>query len=135
MAAVDVRFKIGGIWLCGGLVLLQVSMLGGQVNPGHFMANGFDLRDSLIDPREILSGGVWRDGIPALTDPKLLTGEEAWYLKEMDFLIGVRIAGEARAYPLRILNYHEIVNDELGGEAIVVILLPIEFSRFYTAGM
>lgn len=64
---------------------------------------------------EIVWGGVQVDGIPALTNPDFLQPEEADYLNEDDLVFGVAINGDARAYPLRILNWHEMFNDVVGG--------------------
>ena len=74
---------------------------------------------------EIYSGGVPRDGIPALTNPDILSFDEATYLFDTDLVIGVEIGGHARAYPVKILNYHEIVNDNLGGNDICVTYCPL----------
>jgi len=58
---------------------------------------------------------VVKDGIPALTNPKLLTRDEATYMLADDLVFGVNINGDARAYPLRILDWHEMFNDIIGG--------------------
>ncbi|MGF1475658.1 MAG: DUF3179 domain-containing protein [Geminicoccaceae bacterium] len=68
-----------------------------------------------IRTEEIVWGGVVVDGIPALTNPSLLRPEEATYLRPTDEVFGVEINGDARAYPLRILNWHEMFNDVIGG--------------------
>jgi hypothetical protein len=64
---------------------------------------------------EIVWGGVAKDGIPALTDPELIAPAEADYLNEDELVFGVKIAGDARAYPLRIMDWHEMFNDVIGG--------------------
>ena len=64
-------------------------------------------------------------GFPSLTNPKLLTVSEAIYLEDHDRVIGVRFGGEARAYPLRVLNWHEAVNDTVGAKAIAVTYCPL----------
>ncbi|MCH8238661.1 MAG: DUF3179 domain-containing protein [Proteobacteria bacterium] len=64
---------------------------------------------------EIAWGGVVKDGIPALTNPKLLPAREAGYLTGDELVFGVSINGDARAYPLRILDWHEMFNDVIGG--------------------
>ncbi|GAM64201.1 hypothetical protein JCM19232_3477 [Vibrio ishigakensis] len=87
--------------------------------------NGFDLSNATVPLKLILSGGPPKDGIPALTDPKMLKGKEATYLKSDDVILGLVIAGEARAYPLRILNWHEIVNDKIAGGRYVVSYCPL----------
>lgn len=64
---------------------------------------------------EIVWGGVKKDGIPALTNPRFLAADEAGYLNDIDLVFGVSINGDARAYPLRILDWHEMFNDTVGG--------------------
>jgi hypothetical protein len=87
--------------------------------------NGFDLRGASIPVAEILSGGPPRDGIPALTDPELVAAEAARYLKPDDRVLGVVLDGEARAYPIRILDWHELVNDSIGTQRFVVSYCPL----------
>ncbi len=69
---------------------------------------------------EILWGGVPKDGIPALTNPKQITPAEATYLTEDELVFGVEINGDARAYPLRILDWHEMFNDVVGGVPVTL---------------
>ena len=64
---------------------------------------------------EIVWGGVRRDGIPDLRFPPAISPEDARYLDPGDRVFGVSINGEHRAYPLRVLNPHEMANDTLGG--------------------
>ncbi len=66
-----------------------------------------------------------RDAIPPLHNPEYQTAEEAKWLKPSDPVIGYATGGESWAYPLKILNYHEIVNDELGGEPVAVTFCPL----------
>ena len=68
-----------------------------------------------IRVEEITWGGVVKDGIPALTNPELISREEASYMEPDNLVFGVNINGDARAYPLRILNWHEMFNDVVGG--------------------
>lgn len=72
--------------------------------------------------RNIVSGGVPKDGIPSIDDP---THGDGKYLGENDVVFGVEINGEERAYPQRVLVWHEIVNDVLGGENISVTYCPL----------
>ncbi|MEO1143789.1 MAG: DUF3179 domain-containing (seleno)protein, partial [Pseudomonadota bacterium] len=72
-------------------------------------------KDYKIRVEEITWGGVVKDGIPALTNPKLLTAEQATYMEPENLVFGVNINGDARAYPLRILDWHEMFNDVVGG--------------------
>ncbi|WP_108650566.1 DUF3179 domain-containing protein [Dongshaea marina] len=81
--------------------------------------------NALVDPNEILSGGPPKDGIPALLKPRFIAPGQARYLKSSDPVVGVTINGQSRAYPIKILNWHEAVNDTLGGEPIVVTFCPL----------
>lgn len=69
-----------------------------------------------VDPTELVWGGVLPDGIPDLRNPRHTAPEEATYLAPDERVFGLSINGESRAYPLRITNPHEMVNDTLGGE-------------------
>jgi len=73
---------------------------------------------------DIRSGGPGIDGIPAITNPKMVTpAETAW--GDNDLVVGVVLNGEARAYPHRILWWHEIVNDVVGGIPISITYCPL----------
>jgi len=74
--------------------------------------------DHEIRLEEIAWGGVVKDGIPALTNPKHITPKEATYITEDELVFGVAINGDARAYPLRILDWHEMFNDVVGGQPV-----------------
>ena len=64
---------------------------------------------------EIAWGGVIKDGIPALVNPTLVSPAEAGYLTPEEQVFGVEINGDVRAYPLRIMDWHEMFNDVIGG--------------------
>ncbi len=64
---------------------------------------------------EIVWGGVYKDGIPALTNPDLIAADEADYLTDEELVFGLSINGDVRAYPLRIMDWHEMFNDVVGG--------------------
>jgi hypothetical protein len=87
--------------------------------------NGFDLSNSILPVEQILHGGPPRDGIPALSDPKLIAAAEAGYLTPADRIVGIELYGQARAYPIAILNWHEIVNDEIEGQRFAVTYCPL----------
>ena len=75
---------------------------------------------------EIVPGGPPKDGIPSLDDPAFESVEEAdRWLEEREPVIVVEQAGDARAYPYRILIWHEIVNDVVGGRPLVVTFCPL----------
>jgi len=69
---------------------------------------------------EIIWGGVRVDGIPALDNPKFIFAKEAAYLRPDEPVFGVFINGDARAYPQRILDWHEMANDVVGGVPITL---------------
>jgi len=70
---------------------------------------------TLIKWNEIRWGGVKQDGIPPLRQPEMIGAEEAEYLGNYDVVFGVEINGDVRAYPKRILAWHELFIDEIGG--------------------
>ena len=86
--------------------------------PLYIMTTGFDYSKHSIDTDEILSGGPPKDGIPSISDPKFIAASEATFLKDSDKVMGVVISNGkgdvAKAYPIKILNWHEAVNDEQG---------------------
>jgi hypothetical protein len=65
-------------------------------------------------------GGVRRGGIPAVNAPRVITNEEASYMTADELTFGAEINGEARSYPHRILDHHELANDVLGGEPVAL---------------
>ena len=84
------------------------------------LLSGFNL-DNVIVPRdEILSGGPPKDGIPAILEPEFIPPGKAGFLENSDSVIGLKIGPETRAYPIKILNWHEVVNDTVNGIPIVV---------------
>ncbi len=113
--------------LCGhpvAVILLLCGLL-------HAMAssaadyNGFDVEGALIPVDKIFQGGPPRDGIPAIDQPRFVTAAEADYLQPDSRLIGIDIDGVASAYPLAILNWHEVVNDRTAGQGVVVTFCPL----------
>ena len=75
---------------------------------------------------EIMSGGPPRDGIPPIDDPQFVTSAEAAdWIAPNEPVIVLEIAGNGRAYPLQILTWHEIVNDEVGGIPVTVTFCPL----------
>lgn len=91
---------------------------------------GFDLGGLASEHDTLLAGGVPRDHVPVLVDPEAIQGssvaavnqaERGKLLVPDDRVIGLVVAGQARAYPLRLLKRHEVVNDTLGGQPVVVV--------------
>lgn len=64
---------------------------------------------------EIVWGGVRKDGIPALTNPELIEADQADYIRDNELVFGISINGDTRAYPYRFMDWHEMLNDTIGG--------------------
>ena len=88
-----------------------------DVDPG-FREYFDDNPKTTIRLDEVLWGGVNRDGIPPLNNPKMITARQASYLDDDNLVFGVFIDGDARAYPKRILAWHEMVKDEIAGRRL-----------------
>ena len=88
-------------------------------------ANGFDLTFTTVLMREIITGGPPRDGIPAIHEPRFVSVGQADYLEGNDIVVAVTSGHVTRAYPFRIMNWHEVVNDQIGNDAFVVTYCPL----------
>ena len=85
-----------------------------------------DFSRALVDLDEVRSGGPPRDGIPPIDTPHFVAGGEAdEWLDPKEPVIVVSAGGIVRAYPLQILTWHEIVNDEMGGVPLSVTFCPL----------
>lgn len=83
-------------------------------------------KSAVMSWQEIRSGGPGRDGIPAITDPQFLPAADVMGLSPREPVITVALDGaRARAYPLRYLTWHEIVNDEIAGTPVAVTFCPL----------
>lgn len=87
--------------------------------------DGFDLSRTTVPREKLLAGGPPRDGIPAIDAPHFVAVDQAAFLKGTDRVAGIVVDGEARAYPLKILDYHEAVNDRIGETRFVVTYCPL----------
>ncbi len=100
----------------GSLADLRVSTAGWRT----------DFTRSNVDLGEIIGGGPGKDGIPAVDEPRFESiGAVATWLSEEAPVIALELNGEARAYPLAILIWHEIVNDTIAGVPVVVTFCPL----------
>ena len=79
----------------------------------------------LVPLDEIISGGPPPDGIPAIDRPAFVAPQQVTWLKPKEPVLALEIGGDARAYPLQILMWHEIVNDTVGGKPVVVTYCPL----------
>ncbi len=81
---------------------------------------------SLVDPNDIARGGPPPDGIPPIDEPKFVPVAEVDFIdSDTEAVVVVEVNGDARAYPVQILIWHEIVNDEIGGEPVTVTYCPL----------
>jgi hypothetical protein len=109
-----------------GLVATLGSAIAGGPDMWRLEWPDTDFSRSAVDFDEITSGGPPRDGIPAIDDPQFHpVGDPRIGLADNEPVIVCVYEGEARAYPLRILMYHEIVNDRMGDLPIAVSYCPL----------
>lgn len=86
----------------------------------------FDVTRHVIALGQIQSAGPRKNGIPALDHPAFLSASEADpSLKAQDIILGVEFSGAAKAYPVRILNWHEVVNDDVGEQPVLISWCPL----------
>jgi len=98
-----------------------------HANPAHWQQQWpqTDFSKTNINYHEILEGGPGKDGIPAIDDPQFRSVKDYGKLTETEPVISLVINGEARAYPLQVLMWHEIVNDTIGGMPVAVTYCPL----------
>lgn len=87
--------------------------------------HGFTLSPSLVAREKIIAGGPKRDAIPRVDQPKFVSIQEARWVAADTPVIGIALAGEARAYPIHLLERHQVVNDHFGSTQIVVTYDPL----------
>ena len=79
----------------------------------------------LVDPDEIRSGGPPPDGIPAIDEPRFEPVAEVDWLADVEPVLALEVGGEARAYPIQVMTWHELVNDTIGGVPVTVSFCPL----------
>jgi len=87
--------------------------------------NGFKLTDLRVERDTIKSGGPPRDGIPSIDKPQFISPEKADFMKDDDIVLSYTHDGKTRAYPLRVLIWHEIVNETIANKPILVTYCPL----------
>ncbi len=118
MISPPVRFLSIGLILAGTFFVLS---------PSAFAVDklGFKLDNATVQLADIRAGGPPRDGIRSIDHPKFVPVERVTFLANDDMVVSFTHEGETRAYPLRILVWHEIVNDRIGDLAINVSYCPL----------
>ena len=108
-------------------VALVFSLNGAWASPDRWKAEWpkTDFSQRSVEFNEILSGGPPKDGIPAIDAPSFSSIAENSHLGAQEPVISLSINGDHRAYPLRILTWHEIVNDQVGGKPVTITFCPL----------
>ena len=113
------------------VLTIAVSIIYSSFANAQFLPNArewpnTDFNNAIIDISEIISGGVPKDGIPAIDDPEFVRVDSAkQWLDPLEPVIVLDILGESKAYPLQILIWHEIVNDKLNDRYVAVTFCPL----------
>jgi len=127
--------RSGVVALLGVCLSVVVAGCGGAQSAGSSAPDGLrvstaewktDFSRHGVPLSEFTSGGPGRDGIPPIDEPKLVSQETAdEWLADREPVLVVELDGAARAYPVQILTWHEIVNDDLAGRPIAVTFCPL----------
>jgi hypothetical protein len=112
---------------CAALLLCAAGLLGAEEVP---KLGDFTLVDARVPVSRIVAGGPGRDGIRSVDEPRFAPPDEATWAGPDTELLGISIGGEARAYPLRMLEYHQIVNDIVAGVPVAVTYDPLTGTPF-----
>jgi len=111
------------------LTVLALFMITGSANAQKLPGFDTNLEKHSINLDELIDGGPGKDGIPSIDSPRFISQEEAsQWLYGREPVIALEVNGEARAYPIQILMWHEIVNDEIAGNPVLVTFCPLCYS-------
>jgi len=102
------------------VIITQIS------DDGIMTTNG---QKHIIPLEKIKSGGPPKDGIPSIDTPEFTEASQEYHVSDSDTVLGLEINGDVRAYPLSILVWHEIVNDNVGGVPVAVTYCPLCFTN------
>ncbi len=83
------------------------------------------LPEPLVSPLDVLSGGPAPDAIPAIDAPEFERATDVGFLQPQEAVVTLTLNGDARAYPVQVMLWHEIVNDTVGGEPVTVTYCPL----------
>ncbi len=96
-----------------------------RTNDNDPIMNGFVMSNLRIPLDEVRQGGPPRDGIPAIDNPVFLAADEAGFLRDDHQVLAISKNGKAKVYPIRIMNYHEVVNDFFGEDPVIITFCPL----------
>ena len=113
------------IWLFLILGTLLISLLGcarqETTAPEYEIRVTPDGIKYIVDPEKIVGGGPAKDGIPSIDSPKYVSLEEAdQWIQDNELVLAIIYKGIKRVYPLQIMVWHEIVNDVIAGDPILI---------------
>lgn len=119
-------FNLAKSFVLACVLALSISVTA-MANPARWAQEGWktDFSITSINLARVLSGGPPRDGIPSIDNPQFKPQADIDFLVDSEPVIGLVINGEAKAYPLRILTWHEIANDTIGGVPVAVTYCPL----------
>jgi hypothetical protein len=106
------------------IALLFLMGVGADV-PDPARPNGFDLSNTVVERAAIRAGGPTRDRIHSVDAPKFVPPQEATWCPPLAPVIGVALEGAAHAHPVHLLEYHQVVNDEVSGVPVLVTYDPL----------
>lgn len=106
-------------------MLLAIGLLVAAFSVEAQLMNGFDVSAALVPAERIEFGGPQKDDIPAIDKPDFVSAGFATHVRNNDVVLGIDYKGSTRAYPIRILNWHEVVNDRFDDEPVAVIYCPL----------
>ncbi len=119
--------RSGFALLAFSFALLSASSTSVSADPARWKREGWktDFARTSIKFDEILSGGPPKDGIPSINKPTFKSTTEIADLTDKEPVVSLTIGTDARAYPIRILIWHEIVNDTVAGAPVTVTYCPL----------
>ncbi|MEQ9301193.1 MAG: DUF3179 domain-containing protein [Cyclobacteriaceae bacterium] len=126
-------YNFKGLFL---LILIAGTMIGCGIDddepsgPTDVITNpvtttGIDPNSWLVPQNEVFDGGPGKDGIPALIDPPKISVGAIDFMEPNDLIIGYQVGDKVVGYPHKILDWHEIINDEVDGEHFAVTYCPL----------
>lgn len=117
------------VGLCLALLLTgPVTRDAARADPESWKRSGWartDFTKAAIDLGEIVSGGPPKDGIPSIDEPRFEPADNIDNIPGTEPVIRLEIGGDLRGYPLRVMMWHEIVNDTVGGVPVAVTYCPL----------